>query len=123
MRNKPTYDWEWFEAHAPFKKILEKMCMLKIEHEIQRIPTIVGCYAINHHYKIKYNRSIFERDFEKIKNLLLNTNICKKNKDVFDFVNEKECNKRTMSDWILYGCGCMKHHSGSFEWDDMSGNE
>ena len=120
MRNKPTYDWEWFESHAPFKNILAKTCGLEIEHEIQRIPTIAGCYSINHHYKIKYNRPVFEKDFDKIKSLLLKTNVCKKNQDVFDFVNDKECNKRTMSDWVLHGCGCMKYHSGSFEWDDMS---
>ena len=122
MRAKPTYDWEWFESHSPFKKILEKMCGLEIEHELQRIPTVCGCYTTNHHYKIKYNRAIFERDFEKIKGILLKTNVCKKNKDVFDFVNELECDKRSMSDLVLFGCGCMKYNSGSFEWDDMSGN-
>lgn len=119
MRKTPTYDWEWFESHTPFKNILTKTCDLEIEHEIHRIPTIAGCYTINHHYKIKFNLPVFERDFEKIKKLLLNTNICKKNKDVFDFVNEKECSKRTMCDWILYGCGCMKYNGGSFEWDLM----
>lgn len=122
MRNKPSYDWEWFESHAPFKNILEKMCQLNIEHEVQRIPTVAGCYAINHHYKIKYNRKMFEQYFDTIKSMLLNTNICKKNKDVFDFVNEKTCNKRTMGDWVLYGCGCMKYNGGSFEWDFMDEN-
>lgn len=122
MRNKPTYDWEWFESHAPFKNILAKTCGLEIEHEIQRIPTIAGCYTINHHYKIKYNRPVFERDFDKIKSLLLKTNVCKKNQDVFDFVNELECDKRSISELVLWGCGCFKYHSGSFEWDDMSNN-
>jgi hypothetical protein len=120
MRNKPSYDWEWFESHAPFKRILEKMCELEIEHEAQRIPTIAGCCTVNHHYKIKYNREMFERYFDTIKGMLLNTNICKKNKDVFDFVSEKECNKRTLGDFVLHGCGCMKYHSGSFEWHDVS---
>jgi hypothetical protein len=123
MRTKPTYDWEWFESHSPFKKTLEKMCALEIEHELQRIPTVCGCYATNHHYKIKYNRALFERDFEKIKDLLLKTNVCKKNKDVFDFVNKLECDKRSMSELVLFGCGCMKYNSGSFEWDDMSGDQ
>lgn len=119
MRKTPTYDWEWFESHTPFKNILAKTCDLEIKHEIQRIPTIAGCYTTNHHYKIKFNLPVFERDFEKIKRLLLNTNICKNNKDVFDFVNEKECSKRTVCNWILHGCGCMKYRSGSFEWDLM----
>ena len=122
MRKKPTYDWEWFESHAPFKNILEKMCGLKIEHELQRIPTVCGCYAINHHYKIKYNKKLFEDNFEAIKQALLKTNICKHNKDVYEFVNEKEFNNRTISDLVIYGCGCFKYHSGSFEWDDMRGD-
>ena len=122
MRKTPTYDWEWFESHAPFKNILTKTCDLEIEHEIQRIPTVCGCYATNHHYKIKYNRAAFERDFEKIKTLLLNTNVCKKNKDVYNFVEEQTCCKRSFGDLIMYGCGCYKYHSGSFEWDDMSEN-
>ena len=61
MRAKPTYTWEWLESHAPFKKILEKMCGLKIDHELQRIPTVCGCWTTNHHYKIKYNKALFER--------------------------------------------------------------
>lgn len=122
MRNKPTYDWEWFESHSPFKNILSKTISLDIEHEIQRIPTIAGCYVINHHYKITYDYAAFERDFEKIKSMLLKTNICKNNKDVFDFVNEKKCNKRSFGDLVLYGCGCYKYHGGSFEWHDVSSN-
>ena len=122
MRKKPTYDWEWFETHSPFKNILAKTCGLEIEHEIQRIPTICGCYAINHHYKIKYNHAVFERDFDAIKRQLLNTNICKKNEDVFNLVNKRECSKRTFSDFVTYGCICIKNKSCSFEWDDMSNN-
>jgi hypothetical protein len=120
MRKKPTYDWEWFESHAPFKSTLEKMCDLQINHEVQRIPTIAGCWATNHHFKIKYNRQLFERDFELIKSKLLKTNICKNNKDVYEFVEEQTCCKRSFGNLIMYGCGCYKYRSGSFEWDDMS---
>lgn len=120
MRNKPTYDWEWFESHTPFKNTLEKMCDLHIEHEIHRIPTICGCYTINHHYKIKYNIALFERYFDTIKSVLLSKNICKKNKDVYDFVAKKEYSKRTLNDFVLYGCICIKDKSCSFEWDDGS---
>mgnify|MGYP003291793603 CR=1 FL=1 len=117
-RKAPTYDWDWFESHTPFKSILERTCSLEIEKEVQKIPTIAGCYTTNNHYKIRYNQSVFERDFDNIKSLLLNTNICKKNKDVFDFVNEMDCSKRNACRLIMYGC--IKNVSGSFEWDDMS---
>ena len=119
MRSKPSYTWEWFESHAPFKRILEKMCELNIKHEIHRIPTIAGCYAINHHYIISYNRKLFEDNFDAIKKAILKTNICKHNADVYDFVNEKTFSNRTISDLIIYGCGCYKYHSGSFEWHDV----
>ena len=118
-RKSPTYDWEWFESHAPFKSILTATCDLNIEKEIQKIPTIAGCYATNNHYKIRYNRPVFERDFEYIKSLLLKTNVCKRNKDVFDFVNEMDCSKRSACNLIMHGC--IRNVSGSFEWDDMSG--
>lgn len=120
MRKKPTYTWEWFENHTPFKNVLEKMCDLQIEHEIHKIPVWMS-YTINHHYKIRYNHSIFERDFDKIKAALLKTNICKNNTDVYEWVNKRECNKRTFSDFVTYGCiGSGKNKSCSFEWDDMS---
>lgn len=117
-RKAPTYDWDWFEIHTPFKSILERTCDLEIEKEVHRIPTIAGYYTTNNHYKIRYNQPVFERDFDNIKSLLLNTNICKKNKDVFDFVNEMDCSKRNAGRLIMYGC--IKNVSGSFEWDDMS---
>lgn len=119
-RKAPTYDWDWFESHAPFKSILERTCDLEIEKEVQKIPTIAGGYTTNNHYKIRYNHPVFKRDFDKIKSLLLNTNICKKNKDVFDFVNEMDCSKRNAGYLIMYGC--IKNVSGSFEWDCMTDN-
>ena len=118
MRKAPTYDWEWFTSHIPFKSIFEKTCGLEIEKEVQKIPTIAGYYTTYNHYKIKYNHPVFERDFEKIKSLLLNTNVCKKNKDIFDYVIEKDCSKRSAGDLIMFGC--IKNVSGSFEWDCMS---
>jgi hypothetical protein len=120
-RKKPTYDWEWFESHTPFKSTLEKMCNLTIEHEAQRVPTIAGYWTTNHHYKIRFNGALFERDFDKIKEKLLNTNICKNNRDVYEFVAEQTCCKRSFGNLIMYGCGCYKYHGGSFEWDDMTG--
>ena len=120
MRAKPTYTWEWFESHTPFKNILEKMCDLKIEHEAQKIPTIAGCWTTNHHYIITYNKKLFEDNFETIKQALLKTNICKYNKDVYEFVNEKTFSNRTISDLVIQDCGCYKYHSGSFEWHDVS---
>ena len=52
--------------------------------------------------------------------MLLNTNVCKKNKDVYDFVNEMDCSKRNIAYLIIDGC--IKNVSGSFEWDYMTGN-
>lgn len=120
MRKKPTYTWEWFESHTPFKKILENMCELHIDHEVQRIFTIAGNYVINHHFIITYNRKLFEDNFEAIKQALLKTNICKNNKDVYEFVSEKTFSNRTISDWVAHGCGLYKYHGGSFEWHDTS---
>ena len=120
MRNKPPYDWEWFESHTPFKSILEKAVELVIVHEVQRIPTIAGCYSINHHYNITYNKKLFEDNFDIIKQMLLDTNICKHNKDVYDFVERQTKGKRSFCDIIAQGCGCYKRHSGSFEWHDSS---
>lgn len=122
MRKKPTYTWEWFESHSPFKNILAQMCDLTIEHELHRIPTIAGCWTTNHHFKIRYNGELFAKYFDRIKEKLLKTNICKYNKDVYDFVEEQTCCKRSFGDLIIYGCGCYKYHSGSFEWNDMSDN-
>jgi hypothetical protein len=120
MRNKPTYDWEWFENHTPFKSTLEKMCGLEIEHEIHKIPVWFS-YTINHHYKIKYNYAAFERNFAAIKAALLNTNICKNNADVYEFVNKRDCSQRTFGDLVLDGCICRKNKSCSFEWYDIGG--
>ena len=118
MRKTPTYDWEWLQSHTPFKSILEKACDLEIEKEVLKIPTIAGYYTTSNHYTIKYNYSVFERDFEKIKSLLLNTNVCKKNNEIFDYVNEMDSSKRSAGMLII--TGCIKNASGSFEWDCMS---
>ena len=116
-RKAPTYDWQWFQSHAPFKSILEKTCDLEIEKEVHKIPTIAGHYTTSNNYKIKYNHSLFERDFEKIKSLLLNTNVCKKNNKIFNYVNKMDNSKYSAG--MLITRGCIKNASGSFEWDDM----
>ena len=115
MRKSPTYDWEWFERHTPFKKILTETCGLEIKKEIYRIYVFAGIWQPTNYYRIKINYPLFEANFEKIKNLLLNTNVCKKNKDVFDYVNSIACSKRELCS--LVHDGCMKNPTGSFEWD------
>jgi hypothetical protein len=120
MRNKPTYDWEWLQSHAPFKNILAKTCDLEIEKEVHKIPTIAGYYTTNNHYKVKYNYATFERDFDKIKNLLLNTNVCKNNDEIFNYVNKMNNSEKSFSNLVIRGC--IKNCSGSFEWDNMSNN-
>ena len=112
------YDWKWLESHAPFKRIFEKTCELEIEREAQRIPTIAGCHAIKNHYKIKYNHFTFEHDFERIKAMLLNTNICKHNRDVYDYGNSMEGTKDCACRLIIDGC--IVNCSGSFEWNNIS---
>lgn len=116
---KPTYDWEWFQSKKPFKKILEDTCGLVIEKEVQRIPTVAGCYCINNHYRIKVNYERFASEFDSIKSRLLNTNVCKKNPDVFSYVNEKQCSVRTLCNIIQDGC--MADICGSYEWDFSGG--
>ena len=115
MRKAPTYDWDWFESHTPFKKILTETCGLEIEKEVHKTYVCAGIYQTNNHYKIKVNYPLFESNFDNIKNMLLKTNVCKKNKDVFDFVNKMECSKINLSSLIIDGC--MAIVSGSFEWD------
>ena len=113
----PSYSWEWFENHAPFKNILERYCDLRIYHRFQKY----SYFGINnHHYEIFYDKALFVENFDKIKNEMLHTRVCRGNKDVYDFVNKKECNNRSISDLIVYGCGCMRHQSASFEWHDVS---
>lgn len=116
MRAKPDYTWEWFESHTPFKRILENTVELVIEHTIQRIPIIAGCYSVNHHFIITYNKELFEKNFEDIKQALLKTNICKYNKDVYRFVEEQTCSTRSFCNLITHGCGSYRFNSGSFEW-------
>ena len=115
MRKQPTYNWDWFESHTPFKKILTETCNLEIEKEVQRFYVFAGIYQTRNHYKIKVNYHLFQSNFDKIKNLLLETNVCKKNKDVFDLVNKSECNKKDLGFLIIDGC--IANVSGSFEWD------
>lgn len=114
-RKTPTYDWDWFENHTPFKKILTETCGLEIEKEVHKVYVFAGIYQTNNHYKIKINYSLFANNFDNIKARLLNTNVCKKNKDVFDFVNKATCCKRDLC--FLITDGCMAINGGSFEWD------
>lgn len=115
MRKQPTYDWEWFERHTPFKKILTETCGLEIEKEVQKFYVFAGIFSKRNHYKIKVNYPLFGSNFDKIKNLLLETNVCKRSKDVFDFVNKIECSKKDLGLLIIYGC--IAPVEGSFEWD------
>lgn len=115
MRKLPTYDWEWFESHTPFKKILTEICGLEIKKEVQKFHVFAGIYQTSNHYKIKINYSLFESNFDKIKNMILKTNACKKNKEIFDWINKMECSKRELCSLITDGC--MAIDGGSFEWD------
>lgn len=114
-KKSPTYDWEWFKSHTPFKKILEETCELEIEKE--NIPHRVfgNIWSTYHRYNIKFNYPMFQDNFEQIKQRILNTRVCKHNKDVFDYVNKMDGSKKDASNLILNGC--MSNVSGSFKWD------
>ena len=123
MRNKSTYDWEWFECHAPFKKTLEKFCRLEIRHERHKYFGITGDVMFKHHFIITYDKAAFARYFNSIKSALLCSNVCKHNADVKDFVEKLKCDQRSFCDLVLHGCGCIKYRAASFEWHDMSKKE
>lgn len=114
-RKKPTYDWDWFDTHAPFKKILEKTCELEINKEIVRY-RFFGSVSSYNNYKIKLNYPMLKRNFEQIKQQILNTRICKHNQDVCDFVNAINIsNPSNMCDLIIEGC--ISNASGNFYWE------
>lgn len=115
MRKVPTYDWDWFESHTPFKKILEETCELEIEKYVLKKPVAAGIFTYWNHYVIKFNFPAFEEKFEEVKERLLKTNICRKNQEIFEWINELECSKRAMS--MVITDGCIANVSGSFEWD------
>lgn len=115
MRRTPTYDWEWFEKHAPFKNILEETCDLEITKYIKKKSVIAGNWTFWNHYVIKFNFSTFTEKFEEVKEKLLKTNICRKNKEIFDWINRLKCSKHDISMVIIDGC--IANASGSFEWN------
>ena len=117
MRQKPTYDWKWFESKTPFKKILEKYCNLSIEKEIIEYPVFAfsGIYNTRNVYKITANRNAFTKHFNEIKSKLLSTNVCKHNVEIYNYVyNIKDS---TMDFCHLITDGCIKNAEGSFEWN------
>ena len=115
MRRTPTYDWKWFEKHAPFKKILEETCGLEITKYIKKKSVIAGSWTFWNHYVIKFNFSTFTENFEEVKEKLLKTNICRKNKEIFDWINNLKCSKHDIGMVIVDGC--IANTSGSFEWN------
>ena len=118
----PAYEWDWFESHAPFKKTLEQLCALEITHERHKYFGLTGDAMIKHHFKISYDKSLFERYFATIKSALLSKPVCKHNADVKEFVESLKCDKRSFCNLVLHGCGCMKYSAASFEWHDISEN-
>ena len=115
MKRASIYDWDYFISKAPFKKILTDVCGLSISKKVKKTYIIFDCYQTSNHYMVRINFKSFQDNFETIKNRLLNTRICKHNKDVFDFVRELECTKKDLCSLVMDGC--IKEVSGSFEWD------
>lgn len=115
MRKVPTYDWDWFESHAPFKKILEKTCELEIDKEVIPYNVIGYIWSTKNHYNIKLNYPMLQDNFTEIKKQILNTRVCKHNKEIFDWINELECSKKQICHVIVDGC--IANAGGSFTWD------
>lgn len=115
MKKTPTYDWAWFESHTPFKKILEETCGLEIEKEAVPYRVFGNIWSTRNQYNIKLNYPALQDSFEQIKKRLLNTRVCKHNKEIFDYVNKMTSSKKDVSYLILDGC--MSYGSGSFKWD------
>lgn len=116
MRQKPTYDWEWFTSKTPFKKIFEKYCNLSIEKEVVEYRVFASTlYNTRNVYKITVNRSSFTKHFDEIKNKLLSTNVCKHNSGIYNYVNNIK--DSTVDFCHLITEGCIKNADGSFRWN------
>lgn len=114
--NKPTYDWKWFEEHTPFKKTFEKYCDLTIDKESVRYTVFGYIRDTRPHFNIELSYRKVLENFDEIKNNLLNTRVCKNNREIFDYVSEKECTKMDISDLIIDGC-LPSFDSASFSWN------
>lgn len=115
MRKVPTYDWDWFISHAPFKKILTEYCDLSVKKEVEKFYICCGIYDAYNHYEIAANLKKFQDNIEEIKIKLLNTNVCKKNKEIFDYVNKLEGSKSELCSLIMDGC--IANCEGRFAWN------
>ena len=115
MIKTPTYDWEWFDSHTPFKKILEETCELDIEKEIIPYRVFGNIWSKRVHYNIKLNYPMLKDNFEEVKRRILNTRVCKYNKEIFDYVNKMESSKKDACNLVTDGC--MSYSSASFSWD------
>ena len=114
-RKVPTYDYDWFKSHTPFKRILEETCELEIEKEDIPYQVFGNIWDTRRHYNIKLNYAMFQNNFEYIKQRILNTRICKHNKDIFDYVNKMGSSKKDV--FFLISEGCLSYDSASFSWD------
>lgn len=115
MQKTPSYDWEWFRSHAPFRKIFEELCELEIEKEVIPYRVIGNIWSKGLKYNIKLNYPMLQDNFAEIKKRILNTRICKHNKKIFDWISELECSKGKISEVITRGC--LIYESASFSWD------
>lgn len=115
MRKTPTYDWEWFNSHTPFKKILEETCELEIEKEVIPYRVFGNIWSKRIHYNIKLDYLMLKNNFKEIKRRILNTRVCKYNKEIFDYVNKMDGSKKDASNLVTRGC--MSYSSASFSWD------
>lgn len=114
MKKSPTYDWDWLVSHAPFKKIITECCDLDVKKKVQRFAVCCGIWDTSNEYEITVSLKKFEDNFEEIKARLLNTNVCKKSEEVFDYINEMKCSKRELC--FLITDGCIANCEGKLTW-------
>lgn len=125
MRKKPTYDDLWFYEHDPFLKIMEKYCGLVLEKE-RRPYYQLGFREYSNHYHIKYSLVDFIKNIVEIKNVLLNTNVCKHNIYIREQVEEIDTtwncednyNYKEIGHTVSFIIceGCIKEPHGTFHW-------
>ena len=115
MRKAPAYDWDWFISHAPFKKILTEYCDLSVKKDTEKVAVCCGVWDISNKYNVTVSLKKFENNFEEIKAKLLNTNVCKKDKEVYDYVNDMKCEKYDLCCLIMDGC--IVNCEGRLSWN------
>lgn len=117
-----VYDYEYFLNRAPYRKILENLCDLRIDS----YRSSSGCHATQH-YDISYDQLKFVQNLPEIKRRLLNTKFAKcvedeaeyikKIPDSLDEFKNAYAISRVASDLIADGCIRRGASSIRYTWE------